>query len=178
MTWIGYPPTWAFFQAGLYKIYLLSGINDRFVYYYIVKQPMIIADLLTGYLLMGMISDLKNVESGVRAFSFWMLCPFTIIISSVWGMFDQIIMVLVLGSILVLNETKKSALMEALGFLLKVIPLIYFPILALVQTSKTKIATFFIVSVGCIHLLCSPALSFFHEVEVVAASGSRSQRRK
>jgi len=148
MTWIGYPPTWAFFQAGLYKIYLLSGIDNRFVYYYIVKQPMIIADLLTGYLLMGLISGLKNVESGVRAFLFWMLCPFTIIISSVWGMFDQIILVLVLGSILVLNETKKSALMEALGFLLKVIPLIYFPILALVQTSKTRIATFLFVSVG------------------------------
>jgi hypothetical protein len=148
MTWIGYPPTWAFFQAGLYKMYSLTGINDRFFYYYIVKQPMIMADLLAGYLLMGLISDLKNTESGVRAFSFWMLCPFTIIISSVWGMFDQIVLVLVLGSVLVLSETKKSALMEALGFLLKVIPLIYFPILALVQTSKTKIATFLFVSVG------------------------------
>src|SRR3989442_344140 len=27
---IGYPPLWAFFQAGLYTIYSVAGINNRF----------------------------------------------------------------------------------------------------------------------------------------------------
>ncbi len=148
MTWIGYPPTWAFFQAGLYKLYSFSGIDNRFVFYFIVKQPMVLADLVDGYLLYKLISDLKNVESGVRAFAFWMLCPFTIIISALWGMFDQIILVLVLGSIFTVKETQKSALMESLGFLLKVLPLIYFPVVAFVQDSRQKIAVYLSVSIG------------------------------
>ena len=148
MTWIGYPPTWAFFQAGLYKLYSLSRINNRFAYYFIVKQPMVLADLVDGYLLYRMITDLKNVQSGVRAFAFWMLCPFTIIISSVWGMFDQIILVLVLGSIFTVRETQKSAHMQSLGFLLKVLPLIYFPVMAFVQESRQKIAIYLSVSIG------------------------------
>jgi len=148
MTWIGYPPTWAFFQAGLYKLYSFSGLDNRFIYYFIVKQPMVLADLTDGYLIYRLISDLKSVESGVRAFTFWMLCPFTIIISSVWGMFDQIILVLVLGSIFMVKETQKSALMESFGFLLKVLPLIYFPVMAFVQDSRRKILLYLSVSIG------------------------------
>ncbi len=148
MTWIGYPPTWAFFQAGLYKIYSLSGIDNRFAYYFIIKQPMILADLVAGYLLFRMITELRNLETGVRAFVFWMLCPFTIIISSIWGMFDQVILVLILGSVLTVKETQKSAFMLSLGFLLKVLPLMYFPVMAFIQESKQKIALYLSVSIG------------------------------
>jgi hypothetical protein len=148
MSWIGYPPTWAFFQAGLYKLYSISGINNRFAYYFIIKQPMVLADVIVSYLVFRLISDLKNIESGVRAFVFWMLCPFTIIISSIWGMFDQMILVLVLGSILAIKETQKSALMQSLGFLLKVLPLIYVPLMAFVQASRQKIAAYLAVSLG------------------------------
>ncbi len=148
MTWIGYPPTWAFFQAGLYKLYSVSGINNRFVYYFIVKQPMILADLIVGFLLYQLVSKLRNVESGVRAFVFWMLCPFTIIISSIWGMFDQIILGIFLGSIFAVKETQKSALMQSLGFLLKVLPLIYLPLLAFVQESRQKMASYLAISLG------------------------------
>ncbi|MFI5420022.1 MAG: hypothetical protein ACHQ1H_03555 [Nitrososphaerales archaeon] len=163
MTWIGYPPTWGFFQAGLYKIYTLIGINNRFLYYDLIKQPMIIADLVVGYLLYKIISEFKNEAAGIKAFSFWILCPFTIVISSVWGMFDQIILVFVLGSILFIQETQKSALMQALGFIFKVIPLIYLPVLALVQTSKERIVNYLAVAVGAsIFFVLIPYLFFTH----------------
>jgi hypothetical protein len=163
MTWIGYPPTWGFFQAGLFKIYSLSGINDRFLYYYLIKQPMIIADLVVSFLLYKIISELKDSSSGIRAFSFWMLCPFTIVISSIWGMFDQIILIFVLGSILLVTETQKSALMQALGFIFKVIPLIYLPILGFVQPSKDRIVNYFAVAIGAsIFFVLVPYLFFTH----------------
>jgi hypothetical protein len=163
MSWIGYPPTWGFFQAGLYKIYSFSGINDRFLYYYLIKQPMIIADLAVAYLLYKVISELKDRRSGIRAFAFWMLCPFTIMISSVWGIFDQIILVFVLGSILLVEETQKSALMQALGFIFKVIPLIYLPILGLVQPSKARIVNYFAIALGAsIFFVLVPYLFFAH----------------
>src|SRR6202030_3487133 len=103
--------------------------------------------LVVAFLLYKVISKLRDPSSGLRAFSFWMLCPFTIVISSVWGMFDQIILVFVLGSILLVQETQKSALMQALGFIFKVIPLIYLPILGLVQPSKARIANYFAIAV-------------------------------
>jgi len=163
MTWIGYPPTWGFFQAGLYKFFSLSGINDRFLYYYFIKQPMIIADVIVALLLYNVVAKLKNPASGIRAFSFWMLCPFTIAISSVWGMFDQIVLVFVLGSLLLVTETQKSALMQALGFIFKVIPLIYLPILGLVQPSKKKIIDYFAVAVGAsIFFVLAPYLFLTH----------------
>lgn len=161
MTWIGYPPTWAFFQAGLYRLYSVSGINNRFVYYFIVKQPMVWADVIVAFLLLRLIGGLNEPENGIRAFAFWMLCPFTIVISAIWGMFDQIILVLVLGSILIVRETQKSALMEALGFLLKVIPLIYFPLMSFVQDSKQKIATYLSISVGASILFALLPYLFF-----------------
>ncbi|MHB8566318.1 MAG: hypothetical protein ACYC7D_00375 [Nitrososphaerales archaeon] len=148
MAWLGYPPTWAFFQAGLYSIYLHSGMNDRFAYYFIVKQPMIIADILSGFLLYKMTSRLAGIESGLNALRFWMLCPFIIIISSVWGMFDQIILVILLTSALLISSTVKSASLEALGFLLKVIPLIYLPILALSQKTRAKVALYLFVGLS------------------------------
>ena len=163
MTWIGYPPTWGFFQAALYKIYALSGIHDRFLYYYLIKQPMIIADVVVGYLLFKIISGYKDESAGIRAFSFWILCPFTIVISSVWGMFDQIILVFVLGSMLFIEETQKSALMQALGFVFKVIPLIYLPVLALVQSSKQRMVNYFAVAIGAsIFFVLVPYLFFTH----------------
>ncbi|MGI0091113.1 MAG: hypothetical protein ACREBS_05345 [Nitrososphaerales archaeon] len=148
VTWIGYPPIWAFFQAGLYKMYAISGLHNRFVYYLLTKQPMIIGDMLVSCLLLKIISNLKNERSAISALRFWMLCPFTIIISSVWGMFDQIVLVLTLGSILLVAETQKSALLEAFAFLLKVIPLIYLPVLAFAQKSKGRIASYLSVTIG------------------------------
>ena len=63
-------------------------------------------------------------------------------------MFDQIILALALISVLFVFETKKSALVEALGFLLKVIPLIYLPLLAFSQKSRKKIMEYLLVAIG------------------------------
>ena len=142
MTWIGYPPTWAFFQVTLYKLYETIGINSRFFYYSLIKQPMIIGDMLSGYIVYRIIESYVGAKSARHAFAFWMFCPVIILVSSVWGMFDQIILVLVLSSIMFSTETKKSAFVQSLGFLLKVIPLIYVPLLAFVQKSRRLIAEY------------------------------------
>lgn len=147
MSWIGYPPTWAFFQAGIYKFYAALGVDNRFLDYLIVKQPMIIGDMVSAYMLYRIIGSYSGTTKGIRAFTFWMFCPLTIVISSIWGMFDQIILVLVLASIFLISETKKSALIQAFAFLLKVIPLIYLPIFAFVQETKRKVILYLCVSI-------------------------------
>ena len=148
MKWLGYPPTWAFLQAALYKGYILLGISNRFLYYFVIKQPMIIGDVCCAFLLFKVLGELVNKRAGTLALAFWMFCPFTIIISALWGMFDQIILVLALISIFLIYETKKSALLEALGFLLKVIPVIYLPLLAFSQKSKKKVVEYLLIAIS------------------------------
>lgn len=135
---IGYPPVWPFILAGIYKLYATSGISSRFFYYFLLKQPMIIGDLLDAALIYKILWP-RTQSGALKALTFWLFCPYTIIISSIWGMFDQLVLVFVLLSFLWLSKTKTSAVSESIGFLLKGIPLIYLPVLAFVQKSKTKI---------------------------------------
>jgi hypothetical protein len=168
MTWIGYPPTWAFFQVTLYDLYAALHVNDRFLYYFIVKQPMIIGDLVCAFILFKILSNHVPEERAFRALTFWLLCPLTIIFSSVWGIFDQILLVLVLGSFLLVQETGKSALMGAFGFALKVLPSIYFPILALAQKTGKRFVIFLLLSLGGSILFSLVPYLFFKSWSVAA----------
>ena len=162
MTSIGYPPIWPFVQAGIYLAYSSLGVDNRFLYYFIIKQPMILGDLLAGYLIFRIIE--KQGDDGRKAFralSFWLFCPYTILISAVWGMFDQIVLDLVLISILLIGLTERSALIEAFGIVLKAIPLIFLPIFALAQKSTTRILLYLAISVAVgVFLSLSPYLVF------------------
>lgn len=161
MTWIGYPPTWGFFQAGLYSLFSASGLSNRFAYYLLIKQPMIAADVLCGLLILRIVASYAGRGQGARAFAFWLLCPVTVIVSSIWGMFDQIILMIVLLSVLLFRETRKSALLSALGFVLKVIPIIYVPLLALSQESRRRAIQYLIVGAGVSVIVClAPYLAF------------------
>ncbi len=48
---ISYPPLSAFIFASIYKLYLSTGITSRFLYYFLLKQPMVISDLAAGLFL-------------------------------------------------------------------------------------------------------------------------------
>jgi len=143
---LGYPPVWPFILAGLFKLYAMIDINNRFLYYFILKQPMIIGDLLDSVLIYKILSQ-KSEERALKGLAFWLFCPFTILISAVWGMFDQIVLAFVLLSILWFTRTKTTAVAEAVGILLKLIPLIYLPLLALVQKTRLKIVQYLVISI-------------------------------
>jgi hypothetical protein len=144
---IGYPPVWPFILAALYKLYVATGVSSRFFYYFILKQPMILGDLLDGVLIYKIIAQ-RSPAGATKALAFWLLCPFTIIVSAVWGMFDQFVLVFVLLSIYWLSRTETSAITEAIGILLKAIPVIYLPLLAFVQKSRAKIIQYLATSIA------------------------------
>ncbi len=136
---IGYPPVWHFVNAAIYLIYSHLGINDRFLYYFMLKQPMIVGDLIAALLIYRIV--LGESGDGVlatKAARFWLFCPYTIIISSVWGQFDQLALDLILVSILLVRKTSRGALVEASGILLKAIPIIFLPIFSLLQDGGLK----------------------------------------
>ena len=135
---IGYPPLWAFMQAAVYRLYSFIGVDNRFLYYFLIKQEMITGDIVAAFLIYKIVGRRAPRGDASAAFSFWMLCPITIILSSIWGMFDQLALVLILLSLLTLSSVTKSSVLEGIGVLLKGIPLIYLPGLALAQRSTSR----------------------------------------
>jgi hypothetical protein len=136
---IGYPPVWPFVNAAIYLIYSHLGINDRFLYYFMLKQPMIAGDLIAALLIHRIVlGESGNGVLATKAARFWLFCPYTIIISSVWGQFDQLALDLILVSILLVRKTSRGALVEASGILLKAIPIIFLPIFSLLQDRDLK----------------------------------------
>ncbi len=48
---VGYLPFWPVLLGGLYKLYLLLGSPSRFLYYFLLKQPVIVCDVCLAYCL-------------------------------------------------------------------------------------------------------------------------------
>lgn len=165
-TWPGYPPLWPLFLAAIYKFYSAVGIQNRFFYYFLIKQPMVVSDIGVAFLLSKLVSIYSSAEKGFRAFAFWLLCPYTIIISSVWGMFDQIILLLVLLSIYFLSGTIKSSFLESLAIALKLVPIIFLPLLAGVQSSKKRVLSYLGLGAGFTLLLAYSPYLFFRSWSV------------
>jgi Gpi18-like mannosyltransferase len=86
---VGYLPVWPLLVGGLYELYALLGAPTPYLYYFLIKQPIIICDVLTAYYLYRYT---QRRGSGKASFviKFWLFSPLMIIISSIWGMFDAI----------------------------------------------------------------------------------------
>ena len=86
---VGYLPFWPALLGGLYEIYALLGSPTPFLYYFLIKQPIIICDVLTAYFLFKYVDKRGSNQSSI-VLKLWLLSPYTIVVSSIWGMFDAI----------------------------------------------------------------------------------------
>lgn len=120
---IGYLPLWPFVTALMYAIYLVVGFGNRFVYYFLLKQPVIFGDIAVAYLLYVLVKREKP-ERALWAAEVWAFLPLTIIFSGVWGMFDSLAMALVLAA-MASQSTTRTSVLSGLATLAKSIPLIY-----------------------------------------------------
>jgi len=120
---IAYLPFWPLLTGLIYLVYSASGWDNRFFYYFLLKQPIILADVGLAYLMFSFVYSRKP-EGAFWVLSFWLFSPFTIIISGIWGMFDSIAISLVFLSITSMSQTK-GVLWEAVAIFAKSIPIIY-----------------------------------------------------
>ena len=86
---IGYLPFWPILIGALYEVYALLGSPDPHLYYFMIKQPIIICDVLAGYLLYRYVDRRGSTKSSF-VLKLWLFSPFNIILSAVWGMFEAI----------------------------------------------------------------------------------------
>jgi len=127
---IGYLPAWGLYSAFAYKIYEVFPFSPSF-YYFLIKLLPILGDLATTYIIYLLIMKFAKWTNKAEkiALSFF-LCPFVILISSVWGMFDSVPILFTLLSLLLMlyNKPHWSAFSIGLAIYFKVVPIIYLPI--------------------------------------------------
>ena len=128
---ISYPPFSAFIFAVIYRLYLFLGEPSRFLYYFLLKQPMVLADVGVALVLVKMLVFSGNAGLAKRAYLAWLYFPLGIIISSIWGQLDSLALLLTLLSIYYLLQSKplSSAIMLGLSIYLKTLPIILLPVI-------------------------------------------------
>lgn len=120
---IAYLPFWPLVTGLVYAAYSWVGLGERFAYYFLLKQPVILSDIALGYLLYSYAHS-RKVGRSTWVLLFWVFSPFTIILSGIWGMFDSIAMAFVMISIMSMNCVKR-AFWTGLGIFAKSVAVIY-----------------------------------------------------
>ena len=107
-------------------VYFISDYVVSPAYAVMMKIPIIMADIVTAFLLYGIVKDITGDErKSLMAFSLWYLCPFVILISSVHGMFDSISAMLIVLTIVFIH--KRNYFFGGVTFALSVLTK-FFPI--------------------------------------------------
>jgi len=106
---------------------------------FILKLPIIACDIIIAYALYRAFDDHRSAQSAVTWL--WLLNPYVILISAVWGQFDSIPTMFSLLSILfaVRGKPNFSGFLLALGCLAKVFPVTYLPLVALYNWKKARV---------------------------------------
>jgi hypothetical protein len=127
---ISYLPFSPFIFAFTYRIYSFLGEPSRFLYYFLLKQPMVFADIGAAIVLAKIILQSGDAKSARTAFLVWIYFPLGIMISSLWGQLDPISLFLSLLAIYYFLGSKwiTSAVMLGLSIYLKTLPLVFLPV--------------------------------------------------
>ncbi len=133
---IGYLPFWPLVTGALYEIYTTIGIQNRFLFYFLLKQPMIIGDVMLAFALYSYVK-MRNLDRASWILKFWLLSPLNIILSGIWGMFDSLSMLFVVLALNSKNQTGRPV-GSGLATFIKSIPIIYSIPLSLSGTRRLR----------------------------------------
>jgi hypothetical protein len=144
---IAYLPLWPLLLAGLYNLYALIGFDNPLLYYFLLKQPSIIGDVLLGCAIFFFVRK-WNPKDSEWAMKIWLFFPFTIILSGLWGMFDSLAMFFVMVA-LAMGSGSLRSVWGGVATLAKSIPVIYSLPLALSGKEKIRnLVIIFLIPIG------------------------------
>ena len=135
-----YPPPWILITGLMYSIYLLFPSAPLLSF--ILKLPIIIGDLLVGITLFNIVfhmtGDRRKAE---QAIGLYMLNPYVIWISSIWGMFDSLPALCTLLAFMYFVDRKRgvSAIFLGLGIAFKYYPILLLPIVLLYEWKHKRV---------------------------------------
>ena len=154
---IAYLPFWPLLTGLIYAAYSLIGSNDRFVYYFLLKQPVIFGDVILAYLLYSYVLSRKPGHNGIWVLLFWLFSPFTIVLSGVWGMFDSIAICFMIMSASAIGRVTR-ALWAGLAVFVKSVPIIY--VIPLTMKSFRDVKSFAALAIALVLPLALSAATF------------------
>ncbi|MFX0212178.1 MAG: hypothetical protein ACFFDT_39760, partial [Candidatus Hodarchaeota archaeon] len=111
-----YPPLWGIFCATGYLSYTLT--NNSFISYFTLKLPIIIADIFISLTIQKIVyNHTLDITKARTAMILYLFNPVTIIISSLWGMFDAIPTLFALFSIVLFSYSSwgKTIIVDQTG---------------------------------------------------------------
>jgi hypothetical protein len=120
---VGYLPFWPLLLGAIYGLYSAVGSGNARVSYFLIKQPVIFADVLLAFLLFVYVRR-QNPDLAPKVLVLWLFSPVTIIISSIWGTFDSMAMVFVMMALLAPPGRARSA-WDGVATFVKSIPVIF-----------------------------------------------------
>jgi Gpi18-like mannosyltransferase len=134
-----YPPPWILIIGAMYNLYL--HFPSEFFLYLVLKIPIIIGDLLMGFVLYDVVEELSGSRKLANsALVLFLLNPYVIWISSVWGMFDVLPALCTLLSLrfYLKGNRKSSFLFLGLGAAFKYYPFLLLPVLLIYEWKKDR----------------------------------------
>jgi len=128
-----YPPVWFASIVQSYLLFELTPGNTTGVLYAWIKLPLILTDLILGYLIYDLLSQKIGEKRAVYASAAYLFNPYVIWISSVWTMHDSVAACLTfLAYRLHIEENPKaSALCLGAAIATKIYPVFALPIFLL-----------------------------------------------
>ncbi|HEV2139052.1 MAG TPA: glycosyltransferase 87 family protein [Nitrososphaerales archaeon] len=162
MTSISYPPFPAFIFAATYGVYQLVGSPSAFLYYFLLKQPMVFSDLLAAVLLFRLFSLKGDTNLAQKIAKLWIYLPLAIIVSAMWGALDPVALLLILGSLYAFEIKKPiwSAGLLGVAVYLKLMPIIFLPLFLFNSDFSTRKKAAF-ASIALIIPLLGTVLPFY-----------------
>lgn len=128
LTSAAYLPFWPLLLGGLYRLWEGFGGGDRFVLYFLLKQPGILADVATAYLLYRLTERFSGSRASARSvLVFWSFFPYAIVVSAIWGQFDSLVVVVLLTMLYARSSLERTSL-EGVGILIKWVTVVFLPL--------------------------------------------------
>ena len=140
-----YLPFWPVTLGLLYRLWELVGGGNRFVLYFLLKQPTILADVASAYALGALAHRWSGDPAmGDRAVVFWSLFPYAIVVSAIWGQFDAFLVLAVVG-ILVAGTALRRSVLEGVGAFVKLVTVVLAPLELLRARGTARLSAFLVV---------------------------------
>jgi hypothetical protein len=150
LTPAAYLPFWSALLGLLYRSWESVGGGNRFVLYFFLKQPGIWADVGSAFLIYRLVDRWTGrPAAALGALSFWSFFPYSITITAIWGQFDSIVVLVVLGLLYARTAVERN-LLYGLGIFAKWITAIYLPLEILRERGSRRL--------GFVIALAVPAL--------------------
>lgn len=128
LTSASYLPFWPVILAELYRLWVLVGGGNRFVLYFLLKQPGIVADVVTAYLLYRLAARWTGEpQRALMLAAFWSFFPYAIVITAIWGQFDSIVVVILLALLYAHGPLERN-LINGLGIFVKWVTVVFLPL--------------------------------------------------